>query len=98
MLPLTTEMHPVSRRRSATSVRYLVAPTPTGSRTTGIPFSCARLAASIMDSTVRSLRVPMFMTTQDARRTISDTSFISSVMTGDPPAQRQMLAQSLTVT
>ena len=51
-----------------------------------------------MDSTVLSFRVPMFRTVAEAMETIAGTSSAASVITGDPPAQMQMLAQSFTVT
>ena len=81
---------------SDTSVRYCVAPAPTGSRRNGI-LPAATDAATSMEWTVLSFRVPMFRTEAEAMETMSATSS-PSVMTGDPPAQMQMLAQSLTVT
>ena len=64
----------------------------------GMSDSDAMRAAVIIENTVLSLRVPMLRTVAEAILTISGTSSIASVMTGEPPAQMQTLAQSLTVT
>ena len=82
---------------SATSVRYGVAPAPTGSRSMGIPFTEAVPNATSMDATVLAFRVPMLTTVAEEMATMSATSS-PSVMTGDPPAQMHTLAQSFTVT
>jgi hypothetical protein len=75
-----------------------VAPTPTGSRTTGIPFVFAALPASTIEARVRSFAVPIFKTSASQMPTISATSSISSAIIGEAPMAKTTLAQSLTVT
>ena len=93
---MTAGFSPMSMR--AVSVRYPVAPAPTGSRIIGTPLERAHSAAMRMEPTVLSFRVPMFRTVADEIATISGTSSTASVITGDPPAQMHTLAQSFTVT
>ena len=95
-LPLIT-VGRMDMRASAVSVRYAVAPAPTGSRSMGMPLEDAVRNATSIEPTVLALSVPMLTTVDDEIDTMSATSS-PSVMTGEPPAQMQMLAQSLTVT
>ena len=87
----------LSALASAVSVRYAVAPAPTGSRSMGMPLEDAVRNATSIEPTVLALSVPMLTTVDEEIDTMSATSS-PSVMTGEPPAQMQMLAQSLTVT
>lgn len=85
---------------SSAAIRFLkgVAPTPTGSKTTGIPSAFALRPATIIASTFVTFSVPIFSTSDCAMETIDSASSTASAMTGDAPIARQAFAQSLTVT
>ena len=97
-LPLMTSTFTSLSTRSATWFLYALAPTPTGSNTTGMPFSLAIFPERMMDFTVLSFNVPMFRTRAEDILVMSTMSNASSDMTGEPPAQMVTLAQSFTVT
>jgi hypothetical protein len=63
-----------------------------------MPISLAVLAASNIALDVLTLIVPIFTTSAFASLVISATSLSSSAMIGDAPANKQILAQSCTVT
>ena len=84
--------------RRAVSVRYVVAPTPTGSSTTGIPRAFAALPASSIASIQWSESVPMLRTSADARPTISSTSCGACAMTGSAPSASVAFAVSFMTT
>ena len=98
MLPRITDGRTSSIILLAVVVRRLVAPTPTGSKTMGIPLFFAFLPTATIDSILREFKVPMFNTKEDAKETISSTSPISSAITGDAPIASVIFAQSFTVT
>ena len=97
-LPFKTAISSFSRRFITVSVLRRVAPAPTGSRTTGTPFSFADLPASSIESTWGPFSVPIFKTSASAAAAISAASLLSDIITGDAPAEIVMFAQSLTVT
>ena len=80
------------------SVRYDVAPEPTGSSTTGIPRAFAARPASSIDSTHGSDSVPMLRTSADASRTISSTSSRACAITGNAPRASVAFAVSFMTT
>ncbi len=65
---------------------------------TGIFRSFAIPPASSIDSTCTRLSVPMLRTSAPATAAISSASSAASAITGAPPAQRVIVAQSLAVT
>ena len=79
-------------RRLADSVRSLVAPDPTGSRTIGIFSSLAFFPAISMESTQGMVRVPMFSTKAPANDTISSTSSGAWAITGEAPQAKRAFA------
>ena len=80
------------------SVRYAVAPAPTGSRTTGIPRALAALPASSIASIHCSESVPMLSTSADASPTISSTSSRACAITGSAPSASVAFAVSFMTT
>ena len=84
--------------RFAVSVRYAVAPAPTGSRTTGTPFSFAAVPAASIASIQRSESVPMLSTSAPASPTISRTSSSACAITGSAPRARIAFAVSFMTT
>ena len=98
MFPRITDMDTWLMISAAIRFRKGVAPAPTGSKTTGIPFALALRPASIMDSTLLTFNVPIFSTRAEDMAAISPTSSMASDMTGDAPMARHALAQSFTVT
>ena len=93
-----TSTRTAARIASTASVRSLVAPTPTGSRTTGTPRSFASLPAASIASTQAGSRVPMLSTRAPAWPTISRTSPIAWAMTGEAPMWRVTFAVSFMTT
>ncbi len=87
-----------SRIRRAVSVRYAVAPTPTGSSTTGIPRALAARPAISIASIQCSESVPMLSTSADASPTISSTSCGACAMTGSAPIASVAFAVSFMTT
>src|SRR3954454_20823205 len=73
-LPRSTDTFTCSRTRLAVSVRYLVAPAPTGSKTTGTPCAFAALPARSIASTDGGESVRMLSTSSPPSVTISSTS------------------------
>src|SRR5204863_430772 len=86
-----------SRRREV-SVRYLVAPAPTGSSTTGTRFRFAARPASSIASTQSSESVPMLSTRAEAAVAISSTSWTACAITGSAPSASVALAVSFMTT
>ena len=76
----------------AVSVRYAVAPTPTGSSTHGFPSDSARAAARCIPSTHAGASVPMFTATACAIAAMSPTSSSACAMSGDAPTARSAFA------
>src|SRR5579875_3711624 len=73
------------RIRRASRDRNALAPTPTGSRTTGTPARLAARPARHMASTTCGVRVPMFRASAPALAATSSTSSGARAMTGLPP-------------
>ena len=96
--PRRTVTSTSSSSRRAVSVRYAVAPAPTGSSTTGMPRSFAALPASSIASTQCSESVPMLSTSAPARPTISATSSCACAITGSAPSARIAFAVSFMTT
>ena len=84
--------------RFAVSVRYVVAPAPTGSSTTGTPRSFAARPASSIASTQCGESVPMFSTSAPAIATISSTSSRACAITGSAPSASVAFAVSFITT
>ena len=80
------------------SVRYFVAPAPTGSRTTGTPRAFASAPASSIASIQSSESVPMLSTSAPASPTISRTSSFACAITGSAPSARIAFAVSFMTT
>ena len=97
-LPRTTATSTWSRIRSAVSLRSLVAPTPTGSSTTGAPAAFAAFPASSIESIQCFDSVPMFRTSAPATDAISSTSSIACAMTGRAPSASVAFAVSFMTT
>ena len=76
----------------AVSVRYAVAPTPTGSRMTTPPASCFALPAFSIDATHSASSVPMLITSAPAIMAMSATSSAACAITGEAPAASRALA------
>ena len=96
--PRTTAISMSSRIRWAVSVRSLVAPAPTGSRTTGAPARFAALPASSIASIQGFESVPMFNTSAPATDAISSTSSIACAITGRAPSESVAFAVSFMTT
>ena len=84
--------------RRAVSVRYVVAPAPTGSSTTGMPSAFAARPAASIASTQCGESVPMFSTSAPARATISSTSSRACAITGSAPSASVAFAVSFITT
>ena len=97
-LPRSTVTSTSSRIRRAVSVRYVVAPAPTGSRTTGIPRSFAAFPAASIASTQGGESVPMLIASAPASPTISSTSSRACAMTGSAPSASSAFAVSFMTT
>ena len=97
-LPRMTAKRTFSTSSRVVSFRRADAPAPTGSSTTGIPFSLAVWPALTIDATVRAFSVPMFSTSALLMEVMSATSPMSSAMMGEPPQASSALATSFTVT
>ncbi len=91
-------MSTASSSSRAVSVRYRVAPAPTGSSTTGTPAWFAALPAASMASTQGSESVPMLSTSAPASVAISSTSCGAWAITGSAPRARVALAVSFMTT
>ncbi len=87
-----------SSSRWAVSVRYAVAPAPTGSSTTGMLRSFAAFPASSIASIQGSESVPMLSTSAPASPTISATSSWACAITGSAPSARIAFAVSFMTT
>ena len=74
------------------------APTPTGSRITGMLTSFAFLPARMLDFITLLLSVPMLITKLLEKEAICATSFLSSAIKGAAPTLKIALATSFTVT
>ena len=97
-LPRSTVTPTSSRIRFAVSVRYVVAPAPTGSSTIGTPSSFAVRPAASIASTQCGERVPMLSTSAPASWTISSTSSRAWAITGSAPSASVALAVSFITT
>ncbi|VVB62721.1 Uncharacterised protein [uncultured archaeon] len=93
-LPLMMSTFTLSKISKHASSRSLVAPAPQTSRTTGIPFRFAAMAASFIASTKSGVSVPMLRTRAEAMLAMSATSSLACAMTGEAPKTLTMLAQS----
>ena len=96
--PRSTVTSTSSRIRRAVSVLYEVAPTPTGSSTTGISRSLAARPAASIASTQCGESVPMLSTSAPAYATISSTSSRAWAITGRAPSASVALAVSFMAT
>ena len=83
---------------TAVSVLSLLAPAPTGSRSTTCPSSFALFPARYIDGIVFLLSVPILIFSPPHMLVISGASSSSSDMIGLPPQARITFATSFTVT
>jgi hypothetical protein len=97
-LPRTTAIRRSASSRREVSVRYVVAPAPTGSSTTGTPARLAARPARTIDSTQSSESVPMLSTSAEAALAISSTSCSACAITGSAPRASVALAVSFMTT
>ena len=98
MLPRMAVNVTASNSSSAIFRRNALAPTPTGSSSTGIPFAFAAFPAASIACSLRSLGVPILRASAPACAVISPISCGSSAMTGFAPHARIMFATSCAVT
>ena len=87
-----------ARSLRTVSVRYLVAPTATGSSTQGTPLACAVAAARSIAATHGAESVPILMTRLDAMGTNSSTSSTAWTMAGEAPMASSALAVTFITT
>jgi len=97
-LPRSTVTSISSRIRFAVSVRYVVAPAPTGSSTTGMPRAFATRPAMSIASTQCGESVPMLRTSAPAIAAISSTSSRACAITGSAPSASVAFAVSFITT
>ena len=98
MFPLMTSNLISFISPTAVSVLSLLAPAPTGSRSTTCPSSFAFFPARYIDGIVFLLSVPMLIFRPPHMLVISGASPSSSDMIGLPPQARRTFATSFTVT
>src|SRR5438309_4956218 len=97
-LPRTQAHRTSARIWCAWAVLNPVAPTPTGSRMTGMPRAFARWPALIIAATACVVSVPMLRTRAPAWGAISSTSSGACVITGAAPSASVTFATSPAVT
>ncbi len=84
--------------RCETSVRSDVAPTPTGSRTQGLPATFIASAASSMDAAQAGSSVPMLTVSTRASAANSTTSSRAWTIAGEAPTARSTFAMTFMAT